>query len=210
MARMFKILLAVVSMVWLAGCAGPQISSQQQIKAALSSTPESVKQYVLGPSDVVNVSVWRNQDLSVTVPIRPDGKISVPLLGDVQAAGLTPEALANNIQSKLGVYIREPKVSVIVEQMISHEYTERVRITGAVKSPMSAPYREGMTVLDMVLGAGGLNDFAAPNKAVLYRKVGKDIVAIPVHLDDILNQGDIATNYKLHAGDILTIPERTF
>lgn len=210
MARMLKILLAVAAMIWLSGCAGPEVSSQQEIQAALNSTPPSLKHYILGPSDVVEVSVWRNQDLSVTVPVRPDGDISVPLVGDVQAAGITPEALASHIQDKLNTYIRNPKVSVIVTQMGSHEYTERVRVTGAVKSPMSAPYRQGMTVLDMVLGAGGLNDFAAPNKAVLYRKMGDKVVAIPVHLNDILHKGEVQTNYKLHPGDILTIPERDF
>jgi len=210
MARMFKVLLVIATMAWLGGCAGPQVSSQQQIQAALNATPSSMKSYILGPSDVVQVSVWRNQDLSATVPVRPDGKISVPLIGDVQASGLTPERLAGNIQKQLSAYIRQPKVSVIVQQMGSHEYTERVRVTGAVKNPMSTPYRQGMTVLDMVLVAGGLNDFAAPNKAVLYRKIGKQVVAIPVHLEDILKEGNIQTNYKLHPGDILTIPERNF
>ena len=210
MARMFRVLLVFVSMVWLAGCAGPQVSSQQEIQTALNTTPPSMKHYILGPSDVVQVSVWRNQDLSVKVPVRPDGKISVPLVGDVQAAGLTPQTLAENIQKQLSNYIRQPQVSVIVEQMSSHEYTERVRVTGAVKNPMSTPYRQGMTVLDMVLVAGGLNDFAAPDKAVLYRKVGNRVVAIPVHLNEILQQGNIKTNYKLHPGDILTIPERNF
>lgn len=210
MARMLKILLALATMSWLAGCAGPQVSSSQEIQAALNATPPSSKQYILGPTDVVQVSVWRNSDLSVSVPVRPDGKISVPLIGDVQAAGLTPEKLAANIQQQLGTYIRDPKVSVIVQQMGSHEYTERVRVTGAVKNPMSTPYRQGMTVLDVVLVAGGLNNFADPNDAVLYRKVGNHVVAIPVHLNDILKDGDIKTNYKLDPGDILTIPERNF
>lgn len=210
MARMFKVLLGVVTVIWLAGCAGPQVSSEQQISAALNSTPPSTQEYILGPTDVVQVSVWRNQDLSVTVPVRPDGKISVPLVGDIQAAGLTPTQLGNNIQKRLQTYIREPQVSIIVEQMGSHEYTDRVRITGAVKNPMSTPYRKGMTVLDMVLNAGGLNNFAAPSDAVLYRKLDNKVVAIPIHLDEILTKGDIQTNYQLHPGDILTIPERNF
>lgn len=209
MARMFRVLLALTTLVWLAGCAGPQISNQQ-LQAALNSTPPSMKHYILGPTDVVKVDVWRNQDLSATVPVRPDGKISVPLIGDVQAAGLTPETLAHNVEKKLQNYIRQPQVSVIVQQMTSHEFTERVRVTGAVKNPQSTPYREGMTVLDVVLSAGGLNNFADGNDAVLYRKVNGKVVALPVHLDDILNQGDIRTNYKLHPGDILTVPERNF
>lgn len=210
MARMFKILLVIVALSWLAGCAGPQVSSNQEIQKALNSTPASMKHYILGPSDVLQVSVWRNKDLSVTVPVRPDGKISVPLVGDIQAGGLTPETLAQNIQSQLNTYIRDPKVSVIVQQMSSHEYMERVRVTGAVKNPMTVPYRQGMTVLDVVLQAGGLNDFAAPDNTVLYRKMANKVVAIPVHLDEILKNGNIATNYKLHPGDILTIPERNF
>lgn len=210
MARMYKVLLTIVCLSWLAGCAGPQVSSQKEINAALNSMPPSMKEYRLGPSDVVDVNVWRNNDLSVKVPVRPDGMISVPLVGDVKAAGKTPEALASEIQAKLGAYIRQPQVSVIVEQMSSHEYTERVRVTGAVKNPMSTPYRQGMTVLDMVLVAGGLNQFAAPDKTILYRKVGDKVVAIPVHLNEILHDGDIKTNYKLHPGDILSIPERNF
>lgn len=210
MARMIKILLVIATLSWLAGCAGPEVSSSQEIQKALNSTPASMTHYVLGPSDVVQVSVWRNQDLSVTVPVRPDGKISVPLVGDIQAGGLTPQQLAQNIQSQLNSYIRDPKVSVIVQQMNSHEYTERVRVTGAVKNPMTVPYREGMTVLDMVLQAGGLTDFADAGDAMLYRKLGDKVVAIPIDLSAILRQGDIKTNYKLHPGDILTIPERNF
>lgn len=210
MARMFKVLLTVMLVSWLAGCASSGISSPQQIQEAINTTAPSVKQYVLGPSDVIEVSVWRNPDLSVSVPVRPDGKISVPLIGDVQAAGETPDMLAKSIQKQLGAYIREPQVSIIVKDMGSHEYSDRVRVTGAVKNPTSVPFRAGMTVLDVVLGAGGVNEFAAPNKAVLYRTVSGHVVAIPVHLDDILHNGDIKTNYRMQPGDILTVPERLF
>ncbi|MEQ5834017.1 XrtA/PEP-CTERM system exopolysaccharide export protein [Marinobacter sp. NFXS9] len=208
MARMVIGLVVLFSL--LAGCASQPASSPQQIEAALNKNAGPVDQYILGPNDVVQVSVWRNQDLSVSVPIRPDGRISVPLVGDVVAAGLTPEELADDVQDKLEQYIRQPQVSVVVTGMNSHEFTDRVRVTGAVQSPMTMPFRDGMTVMDVVLSAGGANPFADLNNAMLYRPMGKEVVAIPVKLDDILTRGDIATNYRLLPGDILTVPERSF
>lgn len=198
-----------IAAAMLAGCAGPDVSSPEQIQRALAvDTTNSVDEYILGATDVVKVSVWRNEDLSTSVPIRPDGKISVPLVGDVQASGRTPVALAEDIETRLSSYIREPQVSIVVTSMGSHEYTERVRVTGAVKQPTSVPHRAGMTVLDMVLTSGGVTPFAAPNNSVLYRVVEGEVVAIPVYLDDILTRGNISTNYKLRPGDILTVPER--
>jgi polysaccharide export outer membrane protein len=165
---------------------------------------------VIGATDGIRVSVWRNPDLSVSVPVRPDGKISVPLVGDVQASGRTPEQLADAIENELGSYIREPQVSIVITSMGSHEFTDRVRVTGAVGQPTSVPHRDGMTVLDMVLGAGGLSPFAAANNAMLYRPLEDEVVAIPVKLKDILERGDISTNFQLRPGDILTVPERSF
>jgi len=192
------------------GCAGPTVSTPEQIERALAvDTTDSVDEYVLGATDVVRVSVWRNEDLSISVPVRPDGKISVPLVGDVQASGRTPETLANDIENSLSAYIREPQVSIVVTSMGSHEFTERVRVTGAVQQPTSVPHRAGMTVLDMVLTSGGVTPFAAANNSVLYRVLGDEVVAIPVRLDEILSRGDISTNYRLRPGDILTIPERS-
>ncbi|WP_228285625.1 XrtA/PEP-CTERM system exopolysaccharide export protein [Marinobacter sp. bablab_jr008] len=193
------------------GCAGPSASSSEQIQRALAvDTRDSVDQYILGATDVVRVSVWRNEDLSISVPVRPDGKISVPLVGDVQASGRTPEELASSIRTSLTEYIREPQVSVVVTSMGSHEFTDRVRVTGAVRQPISVPHRSGMTVLDMFLSAGGANPFAQPNSAMLYRPVNGEVVAIPIRLDDILNRGDISTNYSMRPGDILAVPERGF
>lgn len=193
------------------GCAGPSASSPDKIQRALAlDTRDSVDQYILGATDVVRVSVWRNEDLSISVPVRPDGKISVPLVGDVQASGRSPEELASSIRASLAEYIREPQVSVVVTSMGSHEFTDRVRVTGAVRQPVSIPHRSGMTVLDMFLNAGGANEFAALNRSMLYRKVGNEVVAIPVKLDDILSKGQVETNYSMRPGDILTIPERSF
>lgn len=203
------LLLSLTAVALVAGCAGPRSSSPEKIQKALAiDTTNSVDQYILGATDVVRVSVWRNDDLSISVPVRPDGKISVPLAGDVQASGLAPEELASDIELRLESFIREPQVSVVVTSMGSHEFSDRVRVTGAVQQPTSVPHRSGMTVLDMVLTSGGLSPFAAANNSILYRVVDGEVVAIPIKLDEILTRGDISTNYRLRPGDILTVPER--
>ena len=205
------LLMCLVAVAFVAGCATPQSSSQEAINEALSlQTSTSVDEYVLGPTDSIQISVWRNQDLSIGVPVRPDGRISMPLIGDVMATGKTPEQLANEIEQGLASYIREPQVTVVVTSMGSHEFSDRVRVTGAVNQPISVPHRPGMTVLDMMLSAGGANPFANLNNAMLYRAVGDRMVAIPVRLDDILNSGDVSTNYRMRPGDILAVPERNF
>lgn len=203
----FLFILLALSLV---ACSGQQYASDELIGEALKAQPDVIKEYVLGPSDIVQVSVWRNPDLSATVPIRPDGRISVPLVGDIQASGLAPETLARHIEKRLEIFLRQPQVSVVVTDMASYEFTSRVRVTGAVVAPISIPYRSGMTILDLVLTAGGANEFAALHKATLYRTLKGKSVAIPVHLDEILYEGDIVTNYLLLPGDILTVPERSF
>lgn len=179
------------------GATGPDIGSK-------SGT------YKIGVDDGLQITVWRNPDLSTTVPVRPDGKISVPLVGDVQAGGLTPEEVAANIKQKLAYYIRDPNVTVIVTSLRSHEFLSRVRVTGAVRTPKSMPERAGMTVLDAVLEAGGVNDFAAPNRTKLYRKGKTRTEVLDVELGDILNKGKLDTNFELKPGDIITVPERLF
>ncbi|MDX1634892.1 MAG: polysaccharide biosynthesis/export family protein [Marinobacter sp.] len=209
--RAFSVAVSFLAIGLLAGCASNPGSSPEKIQQALNMSGDSQRDpYILGVTDVVSVSVWRNPDLSSSVPIRPDGMISVPLVGDVQAAGRTPEALADTIEESLSAYIREPQVSVVVTSMGSTEFTDRVRVTGAVAQPMSVPYRDGMTVLDMLLSAGGANPFADLNDAMLYRPMNGEVVAIPVKLDDILTEGDIKTNYTMRPGDILAVPERNF
>lgn len=167
--------------------------------------------YIIGVDDQISVNVWRNADLSLTVPVRPDGRISTPLVGDIVASGKTPMQLANDIQRALTRFIREPNVSVIVVGLASHEYLSRVRITGAVRSPNSLPYRKGMTVLDLVLAAGGPNDFAAPNRTILYRvNEAGEPQRIKIKLNSLLKKGDVDANLPLLPGDILTVPESLF
>ena len=181
--------------------------------------------YKIGVDDQVQVSVWRNPDLSITAPVRPDGKISVPLIGDVQAGGLAPEEVATDIEKKLTYYIRDPKVAVIVSELKSHEFLTRVRVTGAVRTPKTLQYRQGMTVLDAILEAGSVNEFAAPNRTKVHRKLdpksepksdaksegkSKKTKVIPIKLNDILTDGNLSTNIELNPGDVITVPERLF
>jgi len=166
--------------------------------------------YDLGVGDLISVTVWKNPDLSVSVPIRPDGKISIPLVGDVLAAGLTTEELSDSVSKELEDFVRSPRVTVIVTNPASSDFQHRVRIVGAVQNPQSTPYRNGITVLDLILLGGGLNEFAAPNKTKLYRKVNGVVKTYPIYLDDILNKGKLESNYPLIPSDIVTVPERSF
>lgn len=189
----------------LAGC-----SSNQSMKAPEAADTAVLAEYKIGVGDALAINVWRNPELSLNVPVRPDGKISMPLIGDVVAADLTSEQLSQNITKSLTTYIRSPQVTVIVANPSSSDFQRRVRITGAVSNPQSIPYREGMTVLDLVLMAGGPNQFASANRAKLYRKVGGELKVYPIKLDDLIKDGDVETNYALQPSDIVTVPERRF
>ncbi|HEX6928375.1 MAG TPA: XrtA/PEP-CTERM system exopolysaccharide export protein [Gammaproteobacteria bacterium] len=190
----------------LTACAG---TSAPPAKTGLTNTQSfAVDQYHIGVNDVIRIDVWQNDELSVTVPVRPDGRVSMPLLGDVQAGGLTPQQVSANIKRALAQYIRDPHVVVILEELNSHEFLSRVRVTGAVNQPASMPFRPGMSVLDAVLEAGGLTDFASANRTVLYRRVNDETESINVYLGDILENGDLSTNYALEPGDVVAVPER--
>jgi len=206
-------LLKVFSLMFvfvLGACSSTQYSTQEKIDAALLKKADVITEYKIGPTDQLLVNVWRNDELSISVPVRVDGKISIPLVGDVNASELTPEQLALDIETKLGDFIREPKVTVVVIGMGSHDFRARVRITGAVRQPQSITYHEGMTILDLVLTAGGVNEFASSSGAVLYRQNNNEVVAIPVDVESILSEGLIGSNYALQPGDIVTIPEKVF
>lgn len=170
----------------------------------------AVDAYKIGVDDIVQVTVWRNPELGVTAPVRPDGMISVPLVGDVAAGGHTPEEVSKEIQTKLSAFVRDPQVAVILTDLRSHEYLSRVRVTGAVRQPVSIPYRPGMTVLDAVLAAGGITEFAAADRTDLHRKGSGESSAYAVRLDRILSRGDLSTNYPVSPGDVITVPERAF
>ncbi|MCP5182957.1 MAG: polysaccharide biosynthesis/export family protein [Pseudomonadales bacterium] len=199
---------ATLTLLVFAGCASS--TSAPPDSAAMKPgnvTTDYAEKYLIGVGDSLSVNVWRNPDLSVSVPVRPDGMISVPLAGDVPVGDKTPEEVAAYVTEQLRKFIRDPHVTVIVTQMGSDAYRSRVRVTGAIKKPVSVPYRQGMTVLDMVLEAGGLTDFAVPGKAKLYRRSGE---SLKIELDRILQKGDMETNYAMQPGDVITVPERAF
>ena len=197
--------LQVFMVLMAAGC-----STNSSDTAPPLSDSGVLSEYRIGVGDALQINVWRNPELSLAVKVRPDGKVSMPLIGDLPAADLTAIQLSENIVKGLNAYIRNPQVTVIVANPSSSDFQRRVRITGAVQKPQSIPYREGMTVLDLVLLAGGTNDFASANKAKLYRKVNGVVKAYTVKLDDLIHDGKIETNYLLQPSDIVTVPERAF
>lgn len=200
-------LLLLCMMLALTGCATAPGSTQAP---AINPDAQAVAVYHIGVDDQLQVSVWHNPDLSVSVPVRPDGKITVPLIGDVDAGGRTPAQVAEEIKDKLKAYVRDPQVAVILTDLRSHEYLSRVRVTGAVRAPISIPYRQGMTVLDAVLAAGGTTEFAAPDRTELYRKTSTGTQAYAIRLDNILQKGELKTNYPVQPGDVITVPQRAF
>lgn len=206
MKNIFRLFAPCLALL-LSACATTAGSSQAP---TFNPDAQAVSAYHIGVDDQLSISVWHNPDLSVSVPVRPDGMITVPLVGDVKAGGKTPEEVAADIKTKLQAYVRDPQVAVILTELRSHEYLSRVRVTGAVRTPVSIPYRQGMTVLDAVLAAGGTTEFAAPGSTELYRKADGQSSAYAVHLDKILQDGKLSTNYPLQPGDVIIVPQRSF
>jgi polysaccharide export outer membrane protein len=164
--------------------------------------------YIIGPGDVLEIFVWNNPELSAKVPVRPDGKISMPLAQDMLAVGKTPIELAVSLESALAEYVRSPKVNVMVTQWAS--VFSQIKVIGQVKSPQSLPFREGMTVLDAVLAVGGLSEFAAGNRARIVRKEGEREREIVVRLEDLMNKGRMNQNQALLPGDVIVVPASRF
>ena len=170
---------------------------------------EMQSRYVIGPGDTIQIFVWRSPELTVTVPVRPDGRISSPLVEDLPAAGKTPAQLKRDIEARLAEYIRSPQVSVIVTNAVST--FSQIKVIGQVKSPQALPYHEGMTALDAILAVGGLTDFASGNKSKIVRKDdnGKE-TSIKVRLEDVLVKGKLSENKPLLPGDVIVVPESFF
>jgi polysaccharide export outer membrane protein len=186
----------------LLGCA------TQVYPPAPSTLADADYNYHIGPSDVVNVIVWRNQELSMSVPVRPDGKITTPLIEDLPALGRTPTELARDMEKALGKYIRDPVVTVIATTFVGPA-SEQVRIIGEAAKPQALPYRKDMTVLDVMIAAGGLTDFADGNGAKIFR-VSEGGKLYSVRLRDLLKRGDITANADMRPGDIVIIPQSWF
>ena len=197
-----RILLAMALALVLGACS----TSSYPPAPTAAATPDY--KYLIGPLDTVNIVVWRNPELSMTVPVRPDGRITTPLVEDVPALGKNPAELARDLEKALSKFIRDPVVTVIVNNF-NGPFNEQIRIIGEAAKPQAVAYRQNMTVLDVMIVVGGLTDFADGNKAVLVRgaEQGKQY---RVRLADLVRRGDITANVDMRPGDVLIIPQSWF
>jgi polysaccharide biosynthesis/export protein len=188
----------------------PAQGSQLSGAASAATLPrqDESSQYVIGPGDTLQVFVWRNPDLTQTVPVRPDGRISTPLVQNMVAIGKTPAQLAHDMEQALSQYIRSPQVNIIVTSPVG-QYSQ-VKIIGQVVHPEAIPYHEGMKVLDVVLQAGGLTMYAAGNRAKLVRTSQGKTQQLPVRLKNLVEKGDLSQNLPVQPGDVLVVPESRF
>jgi len=169
----------------------------------------ATSEYQIGPGDSLQVFVWRNPELSVTVPVRPDGKISLPLVEDLQAARTTPTQLARSIEKEMKVFLQDPVVTVIVASFVG-PYSQQVRVIGEAQQPQALPFREDMSLLDVMIAVGGLTRFASGDRAVLVRKVDGQSKEFNVYIDRLLKDGDMTANTAMAPGDVLIIPQSWF
>ena len=202
----FGVLFVIAALV-MVGCASgqPSYSSGELPDGATEESSE----YMVGPGDSLQIFVWDHADLSTAVQVRPDGKISTPLVEDLQAAGRTPTLLARDIEAVLKEYIRTPVVTVIMQGFVG-DGSQQIRVVGQAVAPRALQYREGMTVLDVMIEVGGLAEFAAGNRAKIIRQSAGGEIQIKVRLDDLINDGDISENIRMRPGDVLIIPQSFF
>ena len=194
--------LATLSVVVLAACAS---GSYPPAPPTASGADYN---YIIGPGDVLNIIVWRNPELSMTVPVRPDGKVATPLVDELVAQGKNPIEVARDIEKTLGKYVRDPVVTVVVTSFVG-PYSEQIRVVGEAAKPQALPYRQHMTLLDVMIAVGGLTDFAAGNSATILRG-GAGGTQYSVRLKDLIRRGDVSANVEMKPGDILIIPQSFF
>jgi polysaccharide biosynthesis/export protein len=195
--KIFSLMLATA----LTGCAG-------NLPPAPRDAATTEYKYVIGPGDQLNIVVWRNPELSGTIPVRPDGKISSPLIEDMVAQGKNPSELAREMEARLKRYIQDPVVTVVIQQF-NGPNTEQIRVVGQATKPQALPYRQNMSLLDVMISVGGITDFAAGNRAVLMR-ASEGNKQYNVRLRDLLKRGDISANVEMRPGDVIIIPESWF
>lgn len=191
-----------LSALTLGGCASTRTTPVELPKVA---TPD----YLIGPGDNVNIIVWRNPEVSMSVPVRPDGKITTPLVEDLPASGKTSTQLARDIEKALAKFIQQPVVTVIVTGFVG-TYDEQIRVIGQAAKPQALSYRSDMSLMDVLIAVGGVTEFASGNRASILRKVDGKMQKMPVRLDDLIKQGDISANVNMRPGDVLVIPESFF
>ena len=199
-----RIFAAAAVALAIGACAGDGPS----VPAAQTATSDD-DSYIIGAGDGLEVFVWGHDDLSTTVQVRPDGQISTPLVEDMNAAGRTPTELARAIETVLSEYVRSPTVTVIVQQFVG-EFARQIRVVGQAAEPQALNYREGMTLLDVMIEVGGLSEFASGNKAKIVRRRGGTETVLNVRINDLLNRGRMEHNVRMAPGDVLIIPESIF
>lgn len=200
--------LAAAAAPMLTACA-PSPANTTVPASATSVVSASDANYLIGPGDQLEIFVWRNPDVSVDVPVRPDGKVSTPLVEDMQAAGKTPSSLARDIEVVLGEYIKSPVVTVIVKVFVGN-FGDQIRVVGEASQPQALPFRQNQTLLDVLIEVGGLTDLAAGRRAKIIRRIDGEMIEIKVRPDLLLDNGDLTANVRMQAGDILIIPEARF
>jgi polysaccharide export outer membrane protein len=206
---LIKIVSLLLTGLIVTACSTPATLSEQSNAASGTAEGGESPLYVIGPGDRLNVFVWGDSELSTEVVVRPDGLITTPLVEDLQASGRTPTELARTLEARLSKFVKSPKVTVSVSNFVGR-YTEQVRVVGQAAQPQSIPYRDGMTLLDVIISVGGLTEFAAGNKATIVRKVNGQTRQFRVRLDDLIRDGDISANTRMLPGDVLIIPETWF
>ena len=201
--KILSLWVLVVAVLGLGGCA----RTYPPLSVAAEGTTEFG--YLIGPGDNVNIQVWRNPELSGSVPVRPDGKITTPLAEDLPASGKTPTQLARDVEKYLEKYIQSPVVTVIVTGFVG-PYTQQVRVLGEAAKPQALPYRENMTLMDVMILVGGITDFAAGNRASILRSEGGKTQRFGVRLIDLIRRGDLSANVAMRPGDVIIIPQSFF
>lgn len=200
-----KLIIATVAIGGMGACG----TTGQAPVLPHAAQPAATTDYIIAPGAVLSVFVWQHPDLSVSVPVRPDGKISTPLIEDMMAAGKTPTQLARDMEEVLVRYIRQPTVNIIMETA-APSFQQQVRVVGQATNPQALAYSDGMMLLDVMIHVGGLAEFAAGNQAKLVRRTEDGPVEINVRLNDLLNRGDMRQNVVIQPGDIIFIPEARF
>ena len=196
------IALAAAGTLVLGGCATRPVAAPAQLQA---SNPD----YLIGPGDSINIIVWRNPEVSMSVPVRPDGKITTPLVEDLPASGKTSTQLARDIEQALAKFIQQPVVTVVVSSFVG-TYGEQIRVIGQAARPQALAYRSDMSLMDVMIAVGGTTEFAAGNRASLIRTVDGKQQRFGVRIDDLVKDGDISANVPVRPGDVLVIPESYF
>jgi len=202
-------LLICLLVLGVVGCASNG-STNLPPQTATEGVNVLVDSYKMDVGDIVQITVWKSPDLSTQQPIRPDGMVAVPLVGDIKASGLGPEELAENIEKELKSYIKNPNVTVVLINLEGQQFLSNVRVTGSVGKNTAINYHQGMTVLDAVLEAGSVSLYADANRTKLHRRTEQGTESYDIRLEDILENGDMTTNVYLMPGDIITVPERSF